>query len=96
MKKTTVSFPFTLTRPEGGGEGAEIPVEVEAEVSTDPGSLYGPPERCYPPETEVEVVRVTREGVRAMREPRRVEIDLTDEELDLVIDEAIRVEADFY
>ena len=37
-----------------GGEH-EIPVEVDYDATYDPGRSYGPPENCYPPESEMTI-----------------------------------------
>lgn len=49
-------------------DNEEIEVEVEYEVSAyDPGSTYGPPEDCYPPEGgDIEELSVTRADGRAI------------------------------
>mgnify|MGYP000582560309 CR=1 FL=1 len=37
-----------------GGEH-EVPVEVDYDATYDPGRSYGPPENCYPPESEMTI-----------------------------------------
>lgn len=39
-------------------DGLEVDVVVEYKGYYDPGKLYGPPENCYPPEGEVEVLAI--------------------------------------
>lgn len=43
-------------------ENEEFDVTVKASYFYDPGSLYGPPEKCYPKEEVTEILSVTRIG----------------------------------
>lgn len=52
---------YTLTFPgPDDGQPCEYDVEFEitADMSYDPGNVSGPPERCYPPDSECEITEV--------------------------------------
>ena len=50
--------------------------EVEYRGYSDPGRTYGPPEDCYPPEGEIEILSITCNGepfIAAEKEAERIE-----------------------
>lgn len=51
MMKSYINF-------EHNGEEYEIDVEIEYSAFRDPGKTSGPPEDCYPPDNEMEILSV--------------------------------------
>lgn len=58
MASTTI----TVYRTDSAGEEQEIEVEVSGTVHIRPGRYSGPPEDCYPDESEVDNVQATVDG----------------------------------
>ena len=75
MRTIRATDSFTATLKGACGHEHED-CEVSYKGYSDPGRTYGPPEDCYPPEGEVEIISITCDGepfVAAETEAERIE-----------------------
>jgi hypothetical protein len=59
---------------------AEVEVEVSYRYSFSPGRFSGPPETCYPDETDVEILSTSARSFDPWGRTRWTDVDLTDAE----------------
>lgn len=57
---TTFTTEIYIYTPDG--EEHEIHVTVDYDAAYDPGRISGPPENCYPPESEMTINSITPTG----------------------------------
>ena len=73
IKRGSGSFTMTL---KGACGHYHDDCEVEYKGYSDPGNTYGPPENCWPPEGEVEILSIIFDGqpfIAAESEGERIE-----------------------